>query len=248
MGITSPLAPDLSLALGSSGVSLLELTSGYGIFASGGIKTKPLAILRVEGPDGQVLEEYHPQRERVLDEQTTYLMTQALMGVVDHGTGWRAKSIGRPVAGKTGTSNNCVDAWFIGYTPDIVLGVWTGFDEYRSIGDMETGSRAAAPIWVKFMKEYVVDQPIQSFPIPNDINFVPIDRKSGLLATKDCPTIFVEAFKKGSEPQKLCNSHQISHDHFVSIDMDLSKGKDDQNLMYNRSNTITPTSLSYDSD
>jgi penicillin-binding protein 1A len=246
MGISSPLAPDLSLALGSSGISLLELTSAYGIFASGGIKTKPVAILRVEGPEGQILEEYEPQRERVLDEQTAYLMTQALMGVVDHGTGWRAKTLGRPVAGKTGTTNNYVDAWFIGYTTDIVIGVWTGFDEYRSLGDMETGSRAAAPIWVRFMKKYFVDQPIQAFPIPSGINFIPIDRKTGLLATKDCPTIFVEAFKEGSEPKSFCNSHQISHNHFVSIDMDLSK--DDQTLMQHRSNTITPTSLSYDSD
>ncbi|MGA1864209.1 MAG: penicillin-binding protein 1A [bacterium] len=246
MGISSPLAPDLSLALGSSGISLLELTSAYGIFAAEGVKTKPLAILRVEGPEGEILEEHEPQKERVLDEQTSYLMTQALMGVVDHGTGWRAKSLGRPVSGKTGTSNNCVDAWFIGYTPDIVVGVWTGFDEYRSLGDMETGSRAAAPIWVRFMKEYLTDKPIQTFPIPNGIDFVPIDRKTGLLATKDCPVIFREAFKEGTEPKELCNSHQISHDHFVSIDMDLSK--EGQTLTHKGSNTITPTSLSYDSD
>lgn len=223
MGIGSPLAPDLSLALGSSGVSLWELTAAYGVFATGGIKTRPVAILKIEGPDGRVLEEHKPQQERALDQQTAYLMTQALRGVVDHGTGWRAKAIGRPLAGKTGTTNNYVDAWFIGFSPDIVTGVWVGFDEYRSLGDMETGSRAAAPIWIKFMKEYISHKPVQDFPIPPGIKFVPIDRKTGLLATAECENVFLEAFREGSAPKKLCRAHQIAGDHFVQIDMDLSK-------------------------
>ncbi|MGA1844181.1 MAG: penicillin-binding protein 1A [bacterium] len=222
-GIVSPLAPDLSLALGSSGVSLLELTSAYGVFAAGGMRAKPFAILRIEGPEGQVMEESQPQPKKVLDEQTSYLMTQALIGVVDHGTGWRAKSLGRPIAGKTGTTNNYVDAWFIGYTPDVVTGVWVGFDEYRSLGDMETGSRAASPIWVQFMKECIEDTPIQAFAVPNGIKFIPIDRKTGLVATKECPAVIMEAFREGNEPKELCNSHRIAQEHFVSIDMDLSK-------------------------
>ena len=246
MGIDSPLAPDLSMALGSSGLSLLELTSAYGIFASGGMKARPIGILKVEDSDGNILEDHQPYLERAVDEQTAYLMTQALMGVVEHGTGWRAKALGRPVAGKTGTTNNYVDAWFIGFTPDIVTGVWVGFDEYRTLGDVETGSRAAAPIWVKFMKEYILEHQVQTFPVPSGIKFVPIDRKTGLLATGDCPNVFLEAFKEGTEPKKICNAHQISQDHFVSIDMDLSK--DGRMLHPQHSNITASTNQIYCSD
>jgi len=246
MGIDSPLAPDLSMALGSSGISLLELTSAYGVFASGGMKARPFGILKVEDAEGNILEDHQPYLERAVDEQTAYLMTQALMGVVDHGTGWRAKALGRPVAGKTGTTNNYVDAWFIGFTPDIVTGVWVGFDEYRTLGDVETGSKAAAPIWVKFMKEYILDHQVQTFPVPGGIKFAPIDRKTGLLATGDCPNVFMEAFKEGTEPEKICNAHQISQDHFVSIDMDLSK--DGRMLHPQRSNITAATNRIYCSD
>jgi len=246
MGIDSPLAPDLSLALGSSGISLLELTSAYGVFASGGMKARPFGILTVEDPEGNILEAHQPYLERTVDEQTAYLMTQALMGVVEHGTGWRAKALGRPVAGKTGTTNNYVDAWFIGFTPNIVTGVWVGFDEYRTLGDVETGSRAAAPIWVKFMKEYILEHPVNAFPVPSGIKFVPIDRKTGLLATGECPNVFLEAFKEGTEPKKICNAHQISQDHFVSIDMDLSK--DGLMLHPQRSDITASTNRIYCSD
>ncbi|MBN2372760.1 PBP1A family penicillin-binding protein [bacterium] len=223
MGIVSPLSADLSLALGSSGVSLLELTSAYGVFATGGIKTMPVAILKIEGPDGRILEEHHPHPERAIDEQTAYLMTQALRGVIDHGTGWKAKALARPLAGKTGTTNNYIDAWFIGFSPDIVAGVWIGFDEYKSLGDMETGSKAASPVWVNFMKGYLDGKTVKDFPIPPGIEFVSIDRKTGLLATGECNDILLEAFRDGTAPKKLCKAHQITSAHFVQMDMELSK-------------------------
>lgn len=246
MGIESPLAPDLSLALGSSGISLLELTSAYGVLANGGIRAKPLAITRIEGPDGRVLEENSPILDRALDQQTAYLMVQALRGVVDHGTGWRAKALGRPVAGKTGTTNNYIDAWFIGFTPDLLAGVWVGLDEYKSLGEMETGSKAASPIWVNFMKACIKNTPVNNFPFPPEITFTAIDPKSGLTASDECPNILIEVFKAGTEPKKRCNAHQMHKENFAHIDMDLSnKGA---TITNNRREIMVNNILSQSSD
>ena len=140
LGIESALSKDLSIALGSSGVSLLELVRAYSTFANLGKKPEPLFITRIEDRYGNPLEEHAPH-------------TNLLQGVVERGTGWRARALKRPVAGKTGTTNNLNDAWFIGYVPGLVAGVWVGYDDERPLGKNETGSRAAAPIWVRFMKE-----------------------------------------------------------------------------------------------
>ncbi|MGD8725775.1 MAG: PBP1A family penicillin-binding protein, partial [Desulfobacterales bacterium] len=152
LGITSDLSKDLSIALGSSGVSLLELTKAYSVFANRGYLIDPVFIAKIEDRNGNVLEELAPERVKVIDETTAYLMTNLLEGVVKYGTGWRVKALNRPVAGKTGTTNNLFDAWFMGYTPLYVTGIWVGFDDEAPLGKSETGSRAASPIWLGFMQ------------------------------------------------------------------------------------------------
>ena len=151
LGINSPLAEDLSLALGSSAVTLLEMTNAFSTFANQGYRPEPLFISKITDKEGNIIEENVPTAEKVLSPETAYIMTNLLEGVVQHGTGFRAKALGRPAAGKTGTTNNLNDAWFIGYVPNLVTGAWVGYDEERKLGKHETGSRAAAPIWVKYM-------------------------------------------------------------------------------------------------
>jgi len=223
MGITSPLSPDLSLALGASGVTLLELTSAYGVFAAQGVYTPPIAIKWILNNKGQMVEKNAPSPRIVLDKQLNYLITSLLEGVVQHGTGWRAKSLRRPVGGKTGTTNEYNDAWFIGFSPDLVVGVWVGFDKYRSLGEKETGSRAACPIWVKFMSAALEDRSVKNFPIPTGISFMSIDADTGMQATPDCENIIVEAFREGTEPKKLCNCKNLGTDRFLSIDFQAQK-------------------------
>jgi len=172
LGVKSELKPYLPLALGASDLTLLEITSAYGVFANQGIKANPLAIIKVTDRMGRVLEENLPSLEEVIKPETAYLMTDLLRGVIEHGTGWKAKSLGRPLAGKTGTTNEYSDAWFIGYTPGLVAGVWVGYDDHRSIGPKETGARAALPIWIDFMKEVLKDTPPEDFPVPEGIVFI----------------------------------------------------------------------------
>lgn len=219
LGIESPLDEDLSLSLGSSSISLMEATSAYGVFASGGGLNKPVAIRYIADYEGNLLEEAEPQGQQVLSEGISCQMTKILQGVVERGTGWRAKSLGRPLAGKTGTSNKYVDAWFIGFSPSIVTGVWTGFDEPRTMGKLETGSRAASPIWVKFMKEALKNTPIEDFTIPKDVIAVSIDAESGMLATHECEHIIKEYFLADKAPTQPCDKHQPSMQKFLQVDL-----------------------------
>ena len=151
MGITAHLDRDLSLSLGSSGLSLLELVNAYAVFANQGQLIDPCFIKKVVDRDGRVLMEYAPDPKPVIAESTAYITTHLMEEVVESGTGWRIKALKRPVAGKTGTTNNLNDAWFVGYTPEYITGVWVGFDQEQSLGKNETGARAASPIWLDFM-------------------------------------------------------------------------------------------------
>lgn len=208
MGIKSYLGPDLSLALGTSEVIPLEIASAYGVFPNQGIKTEPLSILKVEDRSGNILEENFPKEAEVLKPATCYVMNNLLRGVVEHGTGWRARAVGHPCAAKTGTTDECTDAWFIGFTPDLVTCVWVGFDEKISLGKDMTGSQVAGPIWTDFMKEVYEDRPIREFPIPEKgLTFTRVCPESGLLATKECPQVIVEAFLDGTEPTEYCDLH-----------------------------------------
>ncbi len=164
-GITSPLPPYLPLALGAADLTLLEHTSGFTVFPDDGIHIAPHFIRRVTSYDGAVLEEYRPQVTDVMPPNVAHTMTAMLEDVVQFGTGVRAKELGRPSGGKTGTTNNFTDAWYIGFTPRITAGVWVGNDDKRiSLGDKETGARAALPIWLEFMQGALKGTPVENFP------------------------------------------------------------------------------------
>jgi penicillin-binding protein 1A len=199
-GITSELANDLSIALGSSGVSLLELVKAYSVFANQGYLVEPVFIRKILDRDGIVLEEAGSVREKVIEKNTAYIMTNLLEGVVQNGTGFRVKALKRPVAGKTGTTNNLNDAWFMGYTPGYVTGVWVGFDTERSLGESETGSRAASPIWLGFMQKILKDKPIRVFQVPEGVVFAKIDADTGLLPIPESKHTIFECFKEGTVP------------------------------------------------
>lgn len=164
-GISSPLPPYLPLALGAADLTLLEHTSGFTVFPDDGIHIAPHFIRRVVSYDGAVLEEYRPQVTDVMPPDVAHTMTAMLEDVVQFGTGVRAKELGRPSGGKTGTTNNFTDAWYMGFTPQITAGVWVGNDDKRiSLGKKETGARAALPIWLEFMQGATKGTPVENFP------------------------------------------------------------------------------------
>ena len=219
-GITSPLSRDLSLALGSSGVSLLELTNAYSVFANLGELVSPIFITKVLDRHGNILEEHATQKERVLEKDTAYIMTHLLQEVVKYGTGWRARALKRPAAGKTGTTNKLQDAWYIGFTPDYVSGVWVGFDDDRTLGKFETGSRAASPIWVTFTTEILKSKPVNVFTVPENVVFAKIDPKTGLLAKPGDENAVFEAFKEGTAPTETTEESAPAVDDFFKGDLD----------------------------
>ncbi len=164
LGITSPIFPNYASALGASDVTLLELTRAYSAFPNKGALVDPIFIERIEDRDGRVLMENHPQKRQVLSPETAETMTQLLEGVVERGTATRVKVLGRPIGGKTGTTNKTRDAWFIGFTPSLITGTWVGMDDERSLGPKETGSQAAAPVFIAYMREALKGQPVEEFP------------------------------------------------------------------------------------
>lgn len=204
LGIKSPLKAVFPLALGSSDVTLLELTSAYSVFANGGIRLEPVAILLITDSNGRVLYSNDSLPAQAMKPETAYIITNLLKGVIERGTGGKARELGRPVAGKTGTTNDYRDAWFIGYTPSLVAGVWVGYDDQRSLGPKATGSRAALPVWLDFMKQAHQNQDPVDFSIPNGILFRNIDPRTGLLSTEQCKQSLREAFLPGTEPHKFC--------------------------------------------
>lgn len=200
LGITSQLSSDLSLALGSSGVSLLELVNAYAVFDNLGTLVEPTFITRIEDRNGKVLEESQPYKKRVIDATTAYVMTRILESVIQNGTGKSVKSIGRPAAGKTGSTNSYNDAWFVGYTPQIVTGVWVGNDAKASLGGGETGSKAAAPIWLGFMQRALRGKPAEEFNVPDGVEMKTVDSKTGLLPGPGTEKTTNVWFKKGTAP------------------------------------------------
>ncbi len=218
LGIASPLANNLSLGLGSSSVTLKELITAYNVFANQGIKIEPVVIKYITDKNGNILEKNESKVEKILSPDDSFIITNMMENVIQEGTGQRAKILGRPVAGKTGTTNEFIDAWFIGYTPNLISGVWVGFDDRRSLGDGETGSRAALPIWISFMKETLNKVPPLDFPVPEDIIYVKVDPKSGLLAQSDSQDLVIEVFKRGSEPKEYAVIQQLKPIQFFKLD------------------------------
>lgn len=201
IGITTPLAPNLSAALGTGEVSLLEMVRAYGVFATGGTLFDPIFIAKITDSNGTVVSEGNFTRTPVISQETAYLVTSILKSVIERGTGKAALELERPAAGKTGTTNDYEDAWFIGYTPEMLTGVWVGFDEKRPLGSGETGGKVAAPIWTAFMKEALADHPVNDFHMPDEITFAHINPGTGKRATATSSKAILEIFARGTEPQ-----------------------------------------------
>lgn len=206
MGITSPLTANLPLALGASDVTPLEITAAYCTLANGGYRVQPILVTKIVDTNGRVLEENHGKRERVLDEKTAYVVTSLLKSVIEPGGTATAGAIGRPVAGKTGTSDEFRDAWFIGYTPELVTGIYVGDDHKQPL--QQTGGALTSPIWAAFMKEALASVPASDFKVPNGIKTVRIDPTTGYVATPYCPNPRNEIFITGTEPRQTCPTHK----------------------------------------
>lgn len=201
LGISTTMEPSLALALGASDVKPIELVNVYATLAAGGEWAEPQFIRRIVDSNGRnlPLAARQPNR-RVLTPAEAYVVTSMLTSVVDHGTATGAQRLNRPVAGKTGTSNDARDAWFVGYTPDLVAGVWVGFDDNRSLGRRESGGKAAVPIWVDIMSVAERGRPVVTFPIPDGITTARIDPVTGQIAALDATTTMDEVFLSGTEP------------------------------------------------
>ena len=236
LGIETPLQRDLSMALGSTAVTPLEILTAYTVFANGGILVPPTYITRIRDRDGRILESIDPadfvngmaadQRlirkppHRVISPETAYLITNILESVVREGTGWRAKAIGRPSAGKTGTTNDLKDAWYIGFIPQLACVSWVGYDQERPLGKNETGSRAAAPAWVSFMEEAEKQYPVKNFRVPDTIEFHPINKKDGLLLPEDSEDAYFEVFAPGTAPTQFSGEKKLKARDFFRLDME----------------------------
>ena len=283
LGIFSPLNPDFTMALGTSSVTLYEMTKAFSVFGRLGKRIKPIVIhkvldkenkqilgvtsldirykneiqpieddfearrkaffeskaARASNPDagGDESEEanssaenskkplkdemfFLPNEDQLIRPQTAYLITSLLKGTVEdaHGTGGKARALGREVAGKTGTSNGYVDAWFLGYTSQISTGVWVGFDKERTIGKGEVGGRAALPIWVEYMVKAHQDLPPSNIPVPDGITFVSIDADTGKLASSKSKNVIRQAFREGTEPGQVSNKEEETSD-FLKQDL-----------------------------
>ncbi len=250
LGITSKLGRNLSIALGSSEVTLLELSRAYGVLAARGVLFDSSLISKIVSRDGEVLYDYESDKfgrvHQVIPESSAFVMANMMKGVVERGTGYRVKELGRPVAAKTGTSNDQMDTWFIGYTPQWVCGVWSGFDIKREIGDKETGGRVAAPIFLYFMRDFLQKKDLESFEklveeskaeaeslglayqapealppldfsVPEGVEPFWVDKSSGLLSDPSNPNAIQEYFVLGTEPPR--SDHTDANSYLDSPDL-----------------------------
>ena len=224
LGIETPLNRDLTMGLGSTAVTPIEILNAYSVFANGGVRVSPSYINKIVDRTGRILESVDPadfasgidsdQRlirkppRRVISAETAYLITNIMESVVREGTGWRAKALKRPSAGKTGTTNDLKDAWYVGYIPQLACVSWVGYDQERPLGRSETGSKAAAPAWVAFMQEAIKQYPAKDFAVPDEIEFYPIEEKTGKLLPDNDPTARIEAFASGTAPTEYASTEE----------------------------------------
>ncbi len=207
-GIRSDLEPAPALGLGASVVTPMEMIASFGTFANGGIAVTPYTVERVEDSTGKVLESHLPSEHEAISPQTAYLVANMMKSVVQGGTGQYASRLKRPLAGKTGTSNDNRDLWFIGYTPDLVAGAWMGYDDFSTLGRKDwTGGSTVVPWWTEIMADVLKDMPKRDFPVPPGIVFHEIDATTGMLFGPNCSkkNKFLEAFAAGTEPKKYCD-------------------------------------------
>ena len=200
LGIGSPLSQNLSLALGTSGVTLTELTSVYSVFPNQGKKIKPYGVMEILDHSGRIIWHIKPEKKVVMSRAGAAIMTNMLQAVINEGTGKKAKNLGHFIAGKTGTTNDYKDALFVGFSPSIAAGVWVGEDAFTTLGKWETGAKAALPIWREFMRTALADKPYQHFDIPDDVVQIRMDSTTGMLALDDSPGAVIALFKKGTAP------------------------------------------------
>lgn len=201
-GFEQRFAANLSISLGTGQTSLLEMVRAYGVFAQAGTLVEPRFITRIIDQHGNIIEARPPRRRATIAPETAYIITRMMRGVMKRGTGRRAQ-IDRPAAGKTGTTNDLRDAWFIGFTPDLIAGVWVGYDRDKTLGAHETGGRVAAPIWKDFMGDALADTPVSDFAIPAQIVLVAIDPETGRRADPGQENAVLEAFRRGTEPERV---------------------------------------------
>jgi penicillin-binding protein 1A len=203
-GLTSPLPPYLPVALGAAEATLLEMTSAYSVFANQGVRMTPYAVLKVTDREGNVLEENRPEPKDAIRADTAFVMTNLLRGVVLHGTAAKAAALNWPIGGKTGTTDDFSDAWFIGFDPDITLAVWVGYDQRKPLGPGMSGAEAALPIWIDIMKAWIGDRKDPpKFEAPGNIVFVSVDKGSGSATEADTPGSISEAFIAGTQPGSI---------------------------------------------
>lgn len=209
LGLTTPIPPYLSIALGAAEVNMEEITYAYAAFATQGVLPQPLMVTKVVDRDGVVLEENRPRTRVVQEAAPLYVLTTMLQSVMDRGTGAKAREYGfrRPCAGKSGTTNDNSDAWFIGYTPDVVTMVWVGFDERKPIGARMTGSAAALPAWTDIMKAATANLPEKEFTKPEGVVTRSVCSETGELATEHCPATESEVFLAKDAPTEPCPKH-----------------------------------------
>jgi penicillin-binding protein 1B len=207
--IGAQVRPYPAIALGSFEATPLEMATAYNVLANGGLKVEPVSVLQVTDEKGQTLEQHQaPPPSRVVHEESAFLVTNMMRSVLNEGTAAAARGMGfsSDAAGKTGTTNDLRDAWFAGYTPDLLCVVWVGYDDNTPL--RLSGAKAALPIWVEFMKGAVAGTKQRSFDVPpENVIFVDIDRGTGLLATPGCPKVISESFIAGTEPLERCPLH-----------------------------------------
>jgi penicillin-binding protein 1A len=237
-GITSPIYPFMSLSLGAFEAKMVELVSAFSVFPNKGIRIEPYFISRIEDNDGNIQEEARVESHEVLSPQMAFMMTSLLRGVVQRGTAWRAGGLENSLCGKTGTTDDWADAWFIGFSPSLVVGVWIGHKEERvSIGERQSGAVAALPVFVDFFSHVIEDKKKaaeqagteyewEEFDVPSGLVTRTIDRKTGLLATPVCLFPFVEYFLPDKYPDRFCSyeDHMLTYDYYES----LKEGKSDE--------------------
>ena len=205
LGINSHLENNLSIGLGSSGVTLHELVSAYSAFANHGIRVESKGIRYIENRDGKILFKENQIKTQPISSGMARIITSLLQSVVEQGTAKKVRSLGRPTAGKTGTTNNYIDAWFLGYTPKLLTGVWVGKDNVDPLGKNETGSRAAIPIWLDYMKSALAKTPVYNFPVTTETVFAKINPETGRLTDSEDPKGYFEIFLKDNLPNKKNN-------------------------------------------